>query len=132
MRTKSFHKKLTVSYIYLLIAVAVIMLLGLVLTVWVSVLPSMRITMQSKVNELGNRLDEECSYLMTAIDSAFLNINSIDSTILFSSDTDNLKKYNAINNHLYLTRQMYDGVDMFFLFDTEGKCMPTAPFLRLN
>lgn len=33
MRTKSFHKKLTVSYIYLLIAVAVIMLLGLVLTV---------------------------------------------------------------------------------------------------
>lgn len=53
MRTKSFHKKLTVSYIYLLIAVAVIMLLGLVLTVWVSVLPSMRITMQSKVNELG-------------------------------------------------------------------------------
>ena len=63
MRTKSFHKKLTVSYIYLLIAVAVIMLLGLVLTVWISVLPSMRITMQSKVNELGNRLDEECSYL---------------------------------------------------------------------
>ena len=47
MRTKSFHKKLTVSYIYLLIAVAVIMLLGLVLTVWISVLPSMRITMQS-------------------------------------------------------------------------------------
>lgn len=130
MRTKSFHKKLTVSYIYLLIAVAVIMLLGLVLTVWVSVLPSMRITMQSKVNELGNRLDEECSYLMTAIDSAFLNINSIDSTILFSSDTDNLKKYNAINNHLYLTRQMYDGVDMFFLFDTEGKVYADSSILE--
>ena len=130
MRTKSFHKKLTVSYIYLLIAVAVIMLLGLVLTVWVSVLPSMRITMQSKVNELGNRLDEECSYLMTAIDSAFLNINSIDSTILFSSDTDNLKKYNAINNHLYLTRQMYDGVDMFFLFDTEGKVYAGSSILE--
>lgn len=130
MRTKSFHKKLTVSYIYLLIAVAVIMLLGLVLTVWISVLPSMRITMQSKVNELGNRLDEECSYLMTAIDSAFLNINSIDSTILFSSDTDNLKKYNAINNHLYLTRQMYDGVDMFFLFDTEGKVYADSSILE--
>lgn len=130
MRTKSFHKKLTVSYIYLLIAVAVIMLLGLVLTVWVSVLPSMRITMQSKVNELGNRLDEECSYLMTAIDSAFLNINSIDSTILFSSDTDNLKKYNAINNHLYLARQMYDGVDMFFLFDTEGKVYADSSILE--
>lgn len=130
MRTKSFHKKLTASYIYLLIAVAVIMLLGLVLTVWVSVLPSMRITMQSKVNELGNRLDEECSYLMTAIDSAFLNINSIDSTILFSSDTDNLKKYNAINNHLYLTRQMYDGVDMFFLFDTEGKVYADSSILE--
>lgn len=130
MRTKSFHKKLTVSYIYLLIAVAVIMLLGLVLTVWVSVLASMRITMQSKVNELGNRLDEECSYLMTAIDSAFLNINSIDSTILFSSDTDNLKKYNAINNHLYLTRQMYDGVDMFFLFDTEGKVYADSSILE--
>lgn len=130
MRTKPFHKKLTVSYIYLLIAVAVIMLLGLVLTVWVSVLPSMRITMQSKVNELGNRLDEECSYLMTAIDSAFLNINSIDSTILFSSDTDNLKKYNAINNHLYLTRQMYDGVDMFFLFDTEGKVYADSSILE--
>lgn len=130
MRTKSFHKKLTVSYIYLLIAVAVIMLLGLVLTVWVSVLPSMRITMQSKVNELGNRLDEECSYLMTAIDSAFLNINSIDGTILFSSDTDNLKKYNAINNHLYLTRQMYDGVDMFFLFDTEGKVYADSSILE--
>lgn len=130
MRTKSFHKKLTVSYIYLLIAIAVIMLLGLVLTVWVSVLPSMRITMQSKVNELGNRLDEECSYLMTAIDSAFLNINSIDSTILFSSDTDNLKKYNAINNHLYLTRQMYDGVDMFFLFDTEGKVYADSTILE--
>ena len=130
MRTKSFHKKLTVSYIYLLIAVAVIMLLGLVLTVWVSVLPSMRITMQSKVNELGNRLDEECSYLITAIDSAFLNINSIDSTILFSSDTDNLKKYNAINNHLYLTRQMYDGVDMFFLFDTEGKVYADSSILE--
>lgn len=130
MRTKSFHKKLTVSYIYLLIAVAVIMLLGLVLTVWVSVLPSMRITMQSKVNELGNRLDEECSYLMTAIDSAFLNINSIDSTILFSSDTDNLKKYNAINNHLYLTRQMYDGVDMFLLFDTEGKVYADSSILE--
>ena len=130
MRTKSFHKKLTVSYIYLLIAVAVIMLLGLVLTVWVSVLPSMRITMQSKVNELGNRLDEECSYLMTAIDSAFLNINSIDSTILFSSDTDNLKKYNAINNHLYLTRQMYDGVDMFFIFDTEGKVYADSSILE--
>lgn len=130
MRTKSFHKKLTVSYIYLLIAVAVIMLLGLVLTVWVSVLPSMRITMQSKVNELGNRLDEECSYLMTAIDSAFLNINSIDSTILFSSDTDNLKKYNAINNHLYLTRQMYDGVDMFFLFNTEGKVYADSSILE--
>lgn len=130
MRTKSFHKKLTVSYIYLLIAVAVIMLLGLVLTVCVSVLPSMRITMQSKVNELGNRLDEECSYLMTAIDSAFLNINSIDSTILFSSDTDNLKKYNAINNHLYLTRQMYDGVDMFFLFDTEGKVYADSSILE--
>lgn len=106
------------------------MLLGLVLTVWVSVLPSMRITMQSKVNELGNRLDEECSYLMTAIDSAFLNINSIDSTILFSSDTDNLKKYNAINNHLYLTRQMYDGVDMFFLFDTEGKVYADSSILE--
>lgn len=130
MRTKSFHKKLTVSYIYLLIAVAVIMLLGLVLTVWISVLPSMRITMQSKVNELGNRLDEECSYLMTAIDSAFLNINSIDSTILFSSDPDNLKKYNAINNHLYLTRQMYDGVDMFFLFDTEGKVYADSSILE--
>ena len=130
MRTKSFHKKLTVSYIFLLIAVAVIMLLGLVLTVWISVLPSMRITMQSKVNELGNRLDEECSYLMTAIDSAFLNINSIDSTILFSSDTDNLKKYNAINNHLYLTRQMYDGVDMFFLFDTEGKVYADSSILE--
>ena len=130
MRTKSFHKKLTVSYIYLLIAVAVIMLLGLVLTVWISVLPSMRITMQSKVNELGNRLDEECSYLMPAIDSAFLNINSIDSTILFSSDTDNLKKYNAINNHLYLTRQMYDGVDMFFLFDTEGKVYADSSILE--
>lgn len=130
MRTKSFHKKLTVSYIYLLIAVAVIMLLGLVLTVWVSVLPSMRITMQSKVNELGNRLDEECSYLMTAIDSAFLNINSIDSTILFSSDTEDLKKYNAINNHLYLTRQMYDGVDMFFLFDTEGKVYAGSSILE--
>ena len=130
MRTKSFHKKLTVSYIYLLIAVAVIMLLGLVLTVWISVLPSMRITMQSKVNELGNRLDEECSYLMTAIDSAFLNINSIDSTILFSSDTDNLKKHNAINNHLYLTRQMYDGVDMFFLFDTEGKVYADSSILE--
>lgn len=130
MRTKSFHKKLTVSYIYLLIAVAVIMLLGLVLTVWVSVLPSMRITMQSKVNELGNRLDEECSYLMTAIDSAFLNINSIDSTILFSSDTEDLKKYNAINNHLYLTRQMYDGVDMFFLFDTEGKVYADSSILE--
>lgn len=130
MRTKSFHKKLTVSYIYLLIAVAVIMLLGLVLTVWISVLHSMRITMQSKVNELGNRLDEECSYLMTAIDSAFLNINSIDSTILFSSDTDNLKKYNAINNHLYLTRQMYDGVDMFFLFDTEGKVYADSSILE--
>ena len=130
MRTKPFHKKLTVSYIYLLIAVAVIMLLGLVLTVWISVLPSMRITMQSKVNELGNRLDEECSYLMTAIDSAFLNINSIDSTILFSSDTDNLKKYNAINNHLYLTRQMYDGVDMFFLFDTEGKVYADSSILE--
>lgn len=130
MRTKSFHKKLTVSYIYLLTAVAVIMLLGLVLTVWVSVLPSMRITMQSKVNELGNRLDEECSYLMTAVDSAFLNINNIDSTTLFSNETDDLKKYNAINNHLYLTKQMYDGVDMFFLFDTKGKVYADSSILE--
>lgn len=48
MKSKSFHKKLTASYIYLLAAVAAIMLLGFVLTVWFSVLPSMRITMQSK------------------------------------------------------------------------------------
>ena len=47
MKSKSFHKKLTASYIYLLAAVAAIMLLGFVLTVWFSVLPSMRITMQS-------------------------------------------------------------------------------------
>ena len=67
MKSKSFHKKLTASYIYLLAAVAAIMLLGFVLTVWFSVLPSMRITMQSKTNELSNRLDEQCSYLMTCL-----------------------------------------------------------------
>lgn len=120
MKSKSFHKKLTASYIYLLAAVAAIMLLGFVLTVWFSVLPSMRITMQSKTNELSNRLDEQCSYLMTAVDSAFLSLNNLDSSVLFPESGGSLQKYNSINNVLYLTRQMYDGVLMMFLFDTDG------------
>ena len=69
MRHTSIHQKLTRSYLSLIVAVAVLMLAGFLLTIWLSTLPNIRLTMQSKLTELQNRLNSQMDYLEQAADT---------------------------------------------------------------
>lgn len=117
----SLHKKLTRSYVTLIAAVAVILLLGSFLSMCLFTLPNIRLSMQSKVSELINRIDEEYSYLERAADTAFLNLNEIEYPIISGEDGNELQRYNKINSCLYLMRSVYTDVKWAFLFDSDGQ-----------
>lgn len=121
MKQRSIHKKLTRSYLILLVAVVLVLLAGFVMTLWLSVLPNMSLTMQSKINELQSRVSEQFSYLERAADTAFLNLNGLEPQLLLGEgDGSSLARYNAINNCLYQMRQVYSDVEHAFLLDTAG------------
>lgn len=120
MRRRSIHQKLTRSYIMLIVAVALLMLAGSVLTIWLSTLPNIRLTMQSKLTELQNRLNSQMDYLEQAVDTAFLDLNDLDGSLLFDEDANSVQKYGHITQSLYLVRQIYTDIDTAVLFGTDG------------
>jgi len=119
MRT-SIHQKLTKSYLILLMTVVLVMFIGSLLTVSLSTIPSMRLTMQSKSNELKNRVSEQFGYLDRAADTAFLNLNDISTDILVGDSSSSFTKYNTVNSSLYRMRLIYSDVEHAIFFDKQG------------
>ncbi len=117
----SLLNKLNRSYIVLISAVCLIMLFGSLLSMLLYSLPNTRIAMQSKLNELENRINEEFSYLERAADTAFLNLNEIEYSVFSGEEGNDLQRYNKINSSLYLMRSVYSDVRWAFLFDNEGR-----------
>ena len=121
MRHTSIHQKLTRSYLSLIVAVAVLMLAGFLLTIWLSTLPNIRLTMQSKLTELQNRLNSQMDYLEQAADTAFLDLNDLDGALLFDENANSVLKYGNITQSLYLLRQVYDDIESAVLFGADGE-----------
>lgn len=115
---KSIHQKLTKSYLVLLMTVVLVMFIGSALVISLSTLPNMRLTMQSKSNELKNRIGEQFGYLDRAADTGFLNLNGIERSVLF--DGGGITKYNSINDSLYRMRLVYSDVRHAVFFDPNG------------
>lgn len=121
MRHTSIHQKLTRSYLSLIVAVAVLMLAGFLLTIWLSTLPNIRLTMHSKLTELQNRLNSQMDYLEQAADTAFLDLNDLDGALLFDENSNSVLKYGNITQSLYLLRQVYDDIESAVLFGADGE-----------
>ncbi len=117
----SLHKKLSRSYVLLISTVSLIMLVGSFLAVSLVALPNIRISMQSKLSELENRINEQFSYLERAADSAFLNMNEVEYSSISGEKGSELLHYNTINSCLYMMRLVYTDVQWAFLLDGDGK-----------
>lgn len=64
----------------------------------------------SKLTELQNRLNSQMDYLEQAADTAFLDLNDLDGTLLFDENANSVLKYGNITQSLYLLRQVYDDI----------------------
>jgi len=126
----SIQQKLTKSYLVLLTTVVLVMFIGSVLVLTLSIVPNMRLTMQSSGNELRNRISEQFEYLDRATDTAFLNLNTIDRDLL--SEPGGILKYNAINSSLYKMRLVYGDVQHAVFFDNYGNAYADNSLLEAS